>query len=178
MKNTNLLSKIFLYLCALSGLLWTGAYFSRLIYTYQLFEKTDYILKPFLNNQNLPGIFTVLNAGVILTCVLYIIFIISFILFLVTSRLSLKENGWLFVITLVIVITAPFEIYLMTIDHKLIDLVYSASFNVNDAVALTVQRLKMFGSFPLIELVCYFAISYLFIFQPLKMNKKKTENED
>ena len=178
MKNTNLLSKIFLYICALSGILWVGGYFARLIYTYQLFERTDFILKSFLNEQNLPGIFTVLNAGVILTSILYIIFIISFVLFVITSRLNLKENGWLFVIIVLVLITAPFEIYLMTIDHKLIDMVYSASVNANDLIALTIKRFKVFGSFSIIELVSYFAIAYLFIFQPLKMEKKKQENED
>ena len=180
MKNTNILSKIFLYLCALSGILWVGGYFARLILTYQLFEKTDFILKSFLNNQNLPGIFMVLNAGIILTSVLYIIFIISFIGFLVTSRLSLKENGWLFITAILVLITAPFEIYLMTIDKTVIDIVFSGfqTLNVNDVIALIIKRFKIFGSFPIIELLCYFAIVYLFVFQPLKTNKKKTEHEN
>ena len=178
MKNTNILSKIFLYLCVLSGLLWVGGYFARMILTYQLFEKTDFILKSFFNSQNLQGIFFVLNAGIILTSVLYIIFIISFIIFLLTARLSLKENGWLFIIAILVLITAPFEIYLMTIDRKVIDLIFSGLYNVNDILALIIKRFKIFGSFPIIELLCYFAITYLFIFQPLKMSKKKAAHEN
>jgi hypothetical protein len=178
MKNTNILSKIFLYLCALSGLLWIGGYFARLILTYKLFEDTDFILKSFLNNQNLPGILIMLNSGIILTFVLYIVFIISFIVFLLTAHLSFKENGWLFIITILVLITAPFEIYLMTIDHKIIDLILSGLFSVNDILALIIKRFKIFGSFPIIELLCYFAIIYLFIFQPLKMSKNKSEHEN
>jgi type III secretory pathway component EscU len=178
MKNTNILSKIFLYLCALSGILWLGSYFTRMILTYQLFEKTDFILKSFLNSQNLPGIFYVLSAGMILTSILYIVFIISFIIFLVTGRLSLKENGWLFITAILILITAPFEIYLMTIDRSAIGLIYSGVYNVNDVIALIIKRFKIFGSFPIIELLCYCAITYLFIFQPMKMNKNKIKNED
>ena len=173
MKNTNILSKIFLYLTVLSGILWVGGYFPRLAVTYQLFEKTDFIVKSFLNNQNLPGIFIILNGAIILTCVLYIIFIISFIAFLLTSRLSLKENGWLFIIAILIVITAPFEIYLMTIDHTFINLIFSGQFIPNDILALIIKRFKIFGSFPIIELLCYFAMIYLLIFQPMKMSKKK-----
>jgi len=178
MKNTNILSKIFLYLCVLSGLLWIGGYFARLILTYQLFEDTDFILKSFLNNQNLPGIFIILKSGIILTFVLYIIFIISFIIFLVTAHLNLKENGWFFIITILVLITAPFEIYLMTIDQKIINLILSGLFNVNDILDLIIKRFKIFGSFPIIELLCYFAITYLFIFQPLKMSKNKSEHEN
>lgn len=178
MKNTNFLSKIFLYLCVLSGILWIGSYFARMIITYQLFEKTDFILKSFMNSQNLPGIFYVLNAGIILTSVLYIIFIISFLIFLITTNLSLKENGWLFISAVLILITAPFEIYLMTIDRSIINIIYSGVYNVNDVLALIIKRYKIFGSFPLIELLCYFAVTYLFIFQPMKMSKNKAKHED
>jgi hypothetical protein len=172
MKNTNILAKIFIYLCSLCGILWVGSYFARLIITYQLFEKTDFILRSFLNDQNLPGIFIVLNGGIILTSMLYIIFIILFIAFLLTARLSLKENGWLFIIAILLLLTAPFEIYLMTIDYKIVTLIFSGVFNANDILTLIIQRFKIFGSFPVIELLCYFAIIYLFIFQPLKMEKK------
>jgi hypothetical protein len=174
MKNTNILSKIFLYLCVLSGILWVGGYFARMILTYQLFEKTDFILKSFLNNQNLPGIFFVLNGGIILTSVLYIIFIISFIIFLLTARLSLKENGWLFITTVLVLLTAPFEIYLMTIDRTFVDLIFSGVFNVNDILTLIIKRFKIFGSFPIIELLCYFAIIFLIIFQPMKTGNRKS----
>jgi type III secretory pathway component EscU len=178
MKNTNILSKIFLYLCVLSGVLWIGGYFARMILTYQLFEKTDFLLKSFMNSQNLPGIFFVLSAGIILTSVLYIIFVVSFIIFLGSSKISLKENGWLFIIAILVLITAPFEIYLMTIDKAVVNIIYSGVYNVNDVLALIIKRFKIFGSFPIIELLCYFAITYLFIFQPMKMSKKTVKHED
>jgi hypothetical protein len=178
MKNINSFAKIFLYLCTLSGFLWVGSYLTRLILTYQLFEKNDFILKSYLNSQNLPGIFITLNAGTILSFILYILFIASFIIFVLSSRINLKENGWLFIITTIVLITFPFELYLMTVDYKMFNLILSGPFNSADIVTLIIKRFKILGSFPVIELLCYFVIAYLIIFQPLKMNKKKIENEN
>ena len=167
MHPTNKTSKTFLIIAVLSGSLWTGAYLVRMLLTYQIVEGADLVFREFINEDNLYGIYNVLNPVIASTFVLYILFFISFIIFLIISRLSLKNNGWLFIITVLVLITAPFELYLMRLDYKiLININYGAT-DINLITELLKERIKALSSFPLIELFCFFSFYYLILFRPL-----------
>jgi hypothetical protein len=151
--------------------LWLGTYLSRLLLTYQLFMPKDFILKSFVSPLNLGGILTTINSSVTVTLILFPVFFLSFILFLFTSKVNLKQEGWLFIILLIVFITAPFEAYLMTIDYNIVMKVFYGNFDPNQILQLYIKRLKVLGSFPLIEIFSYFGVVYFAIFQPLKMKK-------
>ena len=102
MYNLSKTSKIFLLLTSLSGSLWMGGYFARLIVFYQLFQPKELILRPVFNEQNLHAVLIELNSLIILTLVLYLLFIITYFIFITTSKISLRENGWLFIVTVII----------------------------------------------------------------------------
>ncbi len=172
LNELNLFSKIILYICLLSGIVWLGSNVTRLTLTYQLFVGNNFALKSYLNNQNLPGIFITLNAAAILTTIVYAIFIFSFLLFLISSRLNLKENGWLLIVTIIIAVTFPFELYLILNDYRIFVLIQSGSLNINEILNFTIKRFKILGSFPIIEILCYFSIIYLILFKPLRSIKK------
>jgi hypothetical protein len=167
MKKLNRFSQFLLFQASLSGSLWLGSYVTKLFITYRLFEDTDFILKGYLNISNLTEILLILFPAFTSSFTLYIVFIITFILFLIFSKINLKQNGWLFIITLLVFVTFPFEAYLLTFDYKIIMLINSNTFNPNEIIDLIVERFKVFGSFPVIEIFCYFAIIFLLIFKPL-----------
>ena len=171
MKSINKFSKLFLYISVVSGVVWLGSYIARLSLTYQLFQDNYYHTESYITSLNLSGILTALNAGIMLEVLVYVLFIISFLIFLISSKISLKQNGWLFIITLIIFITLPFEVYLKTIDYKIITYIYSAGFNANQVLNLYIERFKILGSFPIIEVLCYFSIIFFILFQPFKMRE-------
>lgn len=171
MKKISKISGIFLSISALACILWMGGYLVRMFLTYQLFDETLTTYKPYVNEQNINGILITLNPSIVSTFILYIIFIVFFILFILTARLSLKQNGWLFIITILVIVTVPFELYLMTIDYRIFMPVNSGTFNSSEIIALIIKRFKILGSFPLIELLCYFAIIILAIFKPMTREK-------
>lgn len=174
MKELSRFSKILLFLAFLAGTLWIGAYLTRLFLSYQLFEAKDLALKPFVSQDNLSGILFSMLPAVTTTFTLYIVLIVTYTLFLITSRISLKKNGWLFIITLIIYVTMPMEAYLMTIDYNIIVQLNSGSFNAQSVLALIVDRIKVLSSFPLVEIFCYFSIIYFVLFQPLTAKDKVT----
>jgi len=176
MEKLNKLSKIFLYISTLSGIIWLGSYISRILVTYQLFKPKGLQLKDYVNEQNLYGILYTISSAISITFVLFIVFLISFFIFILTSKINLKKEGWLFITLVIILITAPFEIYLMTIDYKIISKVFFSIFDSNEILQLYVKRIKQINSFPLIEIFSYFGIIYLFLFQPLKL-KSTDENK-
>ena len=173
MYNLNKTSKIFLFLTTLSGSLWMGTYFARSLIFYQLFEPKDFILKPIFNEQNLHAVLIELNPLIILTLVLYLIFIVTYFLFIAISKISLKNNGWLFITTIIIVLTLPFELYLMSIDYKIASHIFFGNFNSLQVIQLIIERFKVLSSFPVIELFCYFSIVYFVIFKPLTARKQR-----
>lgn len=167
MKNLSKFSRLLLFIACLSGSLWLGSYMTRLFITYRLFEDTDFILKPYYNTTNLSEVLLTLFPAFMSTLILYSIFVIFFVLFLIVTKPNLKQNGWLFIITLLVLVTFPFEVYLMNIDYKIILLINSDSFNPNEVIELIKDRFKVFSSFPVIEIFCYFAVIFLIIFRPL-----------
>lgn len=176
MKNQSILAKTFLFLSLLFGTLWFGSYLTRLLITYQLFMPVDFAFKPYVNPNNLGGILTTMNPAVWLTLVSYIGFIISLILFLVIAKPELKKNGWLFLCILIVFALAPFEIYLLTIDYKIVIEVNSGNFSNERIIGLIIERFKVLGSFPAIHFFSYIAAVFFIAFRPLTLKEKKNEN--
>lgn len=176
MNKLSKISKIFLFLSASSCTIWMGSYITRLSLFYQIFKANEFTLKEHFTEQNLYEIFKVLSPAVSVNVIFFTIMILSFIIFLTTSKLNLKQNGWLFISTVLIIITAPFEIYLMSIDMHILTQVVKDNFISNQILELVIKRFTILSSFPIVEILSYFAVIYLFIFQPLtKSDKKITE---
>ena len=175
MKKNNKISSIFGYLALTTGSIWFGAYIARLVSTYQMYEETEPVFKTFINSTNLPAIVEILEPLVYLTFITYLIMIVCFTLFLFTSHLKLKENGWLFIIAAIIYITLPFEAILSIIDYKLIIFFMNGQFSSETIVDLITDRLYSLSSFPIIQILSYLSIPYLLIFKPLTL-KSKDEN--
>jgi hypothetical protein len=173
MKKYNTLTKIVLYLSFISGVIWTGSYLVRMFLFYQFFTVRNFELKEYLNGVDLGPVFYTLLPSVSTTFFSYILFLISFIIFFILAKIKLRENGWFFIITIIILITAPFEIYLMTIDADILKGIYYNTFSSSEILNFVIKRFKVLSSFPVIELLGFFTIFYLILFQPLT---RKYEN--
>jgi hypothetical protein len=135
------------------------------------------VFKEFVMQENLQAVLLSLAPTIPLSSVLYLIFITGFTVFLFTSHISLKKNGWFFIISAIIYLTLPFEIYLIVkIDYKLIMAFISGIVNPNEFLSLMIDRFKVFGSFPIILIWCYITIPYFLLFRPFTMREKKNED--
>jgi hypothetical protein len=167
MKNISIISKIFAVLSLIAGAIWVGAYLSRLFLIYQLFEGPDLILKSYITNENVNGILFSILPSFVVHFVAYIIMFLTTIIFYVTSKISLRFNGWLFIILISILITMPFEIYLMLIDYKIIMMLNSGSFDSNTVISLLRDRIKDLSSYSIVAILTYLSFYYFIVFQPL-----------
>ena len=167
MKNISILSKIFAVLALISAAIWVGSYLSRLFLVYQLFEGPDLILRGYINNENINGILFSIYPSFVLHFAAFIIMFITTVLFYLTSKINLRFNGWLFIVLLAIIITTPFEIYLMLIDYKVIMMLYSNSFDSNTVINLLRDRIKDLSSYSIVAILTYLSFYYFIVFQPL-----------
>jgi len=170
-KNSNL-SLVFGYLALTSGSIWFSAYIARLLTTYQMFEESEFALKSYLTNANLSIIFQTIFPVVNLTFYSYIVMLIAFTLFLISSRIKLKKNGWLLVVTLIIYLTLPLESLLLLIDYKLIVLFMNEQFGSEQILSLIIERMSKLSSFPIILVLSYLTIPYFLVFKPFTLEAK------
>lgn len=174
MKNINTFSKFFLFTAIFSGSLWFGSYLSKMLIYYQLFEP-EMILKNYINNENQEGIIITIVPAIFVNIVMYFTMLVSFLIFILTSKINLRKNGWLFITMLIIIITAPFEIYLSIIDINILIAVNKGIFSSNEIIKNISDRIILLSGFPIIILFSYLAIIYFITFKPFQM--KETENE-
>ncbi len=165
MKNKKL-SNLFAFSSSVLGALWLGAYVTRLMLTYNLFKEGELVLKNFINNANIVGVFQAFEPLYYITFISYLIFVICFTLFLIFSKLSFKKNGWLFIVSIIIYFTLPFEVILMAIDYKIILMSIAGNFNSELILALIIERLQILDGFSVILILCYLSIPYFLIYRP------------
>ena len=172
MKNISLTAKWFALLSLISGSIWIGSYLSRLFTVYGIFEGPELALRSFVNDQNISGILYSFLPVILTPFISFIVMIVAFILFVITSKISLKENGWLFIILIGIIVTLPFEVYLMLIDYKIIMTLMSSSFDSNSVITLLKDRIKDLSSFPIVIVLTYISFFFFIVFKPLTKTKK------
>lgn len=177
MKNLSKSSKLFAFIALTALSVWIGSYLTRLFLVYNLFTGPELQLKDYVNDQNLSGIVQTLLPAILTHFVSYITYVVTFVVFLFISKLSLKQYGWLFIILVAVLVTLPFEAYLMNIDYKIITILLSGSFDNNQVISLLRDRIKDLSSFPIVILFSYISFFYFVIFQPLtKKEINKHEN--
>lgn len=175
MKKNSILSSLFGYLALTSGSIWFGAYIARLLTTYQMFEETDFLLKSYVTETNITGIFNTIFPIVNLTFYSYMVMVTSFTLFLILSNFKLKQNGWLLIVSLIMYLTLPLESILLMIDYKLIGLFLDEKFASEQILKLVIERMSKLSSFPIILISSYLTIPFFLIFRPFTL---KVKNED
>jgi hypothetical protein len=175
MKKSSKLSNVIGYLALTAGSIWFGAYIARLLITYQMFEETEFVLKNYVTDTNLSAIFQTIFPLVNLTFYSYIVMIIAFTLFLILSRIKLKENGWLLIIALIVYLTFPLEVLLLIVDYKMIVLFLNEQFSSEQLLQLTIERMSNLSSFPIILVLSYLTIPFFLVFKPFTL-KVKDEN--
>lgn len=167
MQKLQTFSKIFSVLSLMSASIWIGSYLSRLFLIYQIFEGPDLVIKSFINDSNIDGILFAIMPAIVVHFLAFIFMIVSTTLFFVTSKINLRNNGWLFIILVAVIITLPFEIYLMSIDLKVILMLQSSSFDSALIITLLRDRIKELSSYSIVAILTYLSFYYFIVFQPL-----------
>jgi hypothetical protein len=167
MKNISTISKIFAVLSLIAAAIWVGSYLSRLFLVYQLFEGPDLILKSYITDENVNGILFSILPSFVVHFIAFVVMFFTTIIFYLTSKINLRFNGWLFIILLAIIITTPFEIYLMVIDYKIIMMLNNGSFDSNTVISLLRDRIKDLSSYSIVAILTYLSFYYFIVFQPL-----------
>ncbi|GJQ44197.1 MAG: hypothetical protein JETCAE03_36950 [Ignavibacteriaceae bacterium] len=176
MKPYSLTSKILLIFTFASGTLWLGSYTVKLFSFFNLFDldpNNSLILKSTLINVDMKPVIFELLPVLTISLSSYIIFIASGLLFLFISKVNLKENGWLFIILMIVLFCLPFEIYLSLKDYKLIMMIINNTSDSSGMVEIIKSRITVLSSFPIVALILHYSLFILVVFRPLTKKNLK-----
>lgn len=168
MDNISKTSKIILFVTISFFALWLGGYVLRQLVVYQFFEVENLELRNIYNPDNLSPVYYSLLPVFVFNLITYLVFLIFFIVFVVTSKIKIKHEGWFFIIIILVAITAPFEVYLLTFDYKIANNIYSTIASAESTLNLIKDRMTILSSFSLIEIFSFIGIIFLAIFRPLR----------
>ena len=168
MENINKVSKTILFFLSLSYSLFTGGYFIRHLAVYQLFEENSLRIKDMFLVSDAIGNYFIIFVLVFSNAITYVFFLILFITFLVFSKLNLKVNGWLFISSVIILLTSPFELYLIYWDMEFVGYIINEVTDISLLSSSLIVRYENLSGFPLIHFLSLILIPFLFIFQPFK----------
>jgi hypothetical protein len=155
--------------------IWLGANITRLFLGYNLFWGTEFELNSrFAKPDNLAYVLPVLSPAFLTAAIAQVFYLVCFFCFIISSKLSLRMNGWLMISLILVLVSMPLDIYLwIKIDRPFIEMSYWGQVDGKYMLDLLIQRFKVLSSYPVISVFTNLSLVYFFIFQPLR---KKNEN--
>ena len=102
---------------------------------------------------------------------------ISAIWFIATTKLKMKENGWLLMSAILFFMFVPVEIYTNYLDVRFMILYHQGPPNHDELLKLFGERIGAFRGVPVIAMLCYYTIIPIAVFRPLRKQKATDEEK-
>ena len=162
------LSKTFLLILILSGIIWFGGLHIRGIIGFDLLQMGTLDFKPNIHPYVERAVFNLIAQSSMVVGVAYIITWLAGIFYLITTPRRFKENGWLLMCTILFYLFTPVEIYTLVLDAKIWLLNFSGSNDLVEFRTLFIHRVAALSGVPTIALLCYYTAIVLAVFQPFR----------
>jgi hypothetical protein len=168
MELNKISTKIYLFILIVAVIFWLGGSIYRAIVAYTLFEPFSLVIKSEITYDILRQTLKLIGNINVYLLISYPVVLISFVLFVKSSKANIRNEGWLFMITMILILFFPIEVYLSYLDINYTLLVLFSDFDTNIALSLLIQRIAALGGLPAIGFLSYFTAIWFAIFQPLK----------
>jgi len=162
------LSKIALIVIIISTIFWLGGINIRAIVGYYLLQVGTLDFKPMIHPYVERAVFSLVVQSSIIIDLAYICLWLAGLIFLRTTNLKLKENGWLLMCAILFYMFTPVEIYAMVLDFKMWYLEFIGSEDLVEFRKLFIHRLGALSGVPMIALLSYYTAIVIAVIQPLK----------
>ncbi len=164
------LSNFFLLVAIISGSIWLGTFVSRqLVFYYFFSDALGQQLKSYLLVEE--SAIATLNSIVPLlatTMISFAFYALTLGLHFILTEKSLKKNGWLFIVLILLVFQISVESYfLIKFDYEIFNKIYSLKFSGKEILNQIIERGKTLSSFPVLNVLISISIFALMIFKPL-----------
>ncbi len=163
-------NKIALTLLIVSAIFWLGGINIRALVGNELLNYDQFNFKIAIPPDREYTLFQMIAYSSLVIVISYFIVLVSAIWFLSTTKLRMKENGWLLMSAILFFMFVPVEGYTYYLDIKFMLLFYSNPPNHDELLRLFGLRLGGLSGVPVIALFCYYTIIALSVFKPLAIS--------
>jgi hypothetical protein len=166
--RTLTLWRVALLVFLVSWSLWFGGVHCRAMIGNTLLQTGTLEFRELLAPDAEREIFRMLSVAGILVVPSYLVALLSGAVVLATIPLPLKEHGWLMMAALLFYLAAPVELYVTSIDARML---YEEFFTTADNTVfreLFQERLRALGGAPLVAMMLHYVTLAIVVFQPMR----------
>jgi hypothetical protein len=167
MRHGARVSRIALFFLALGTIVWLGGVNARALIGNMLFKPGTLTFEEYLAPEAEAEIFRVLAFLSVVTTIGYGVVLVSATVFLATTTMRLRENGWLMMSAILFFSFVPVELYTGYLDARMIHFEFFTSAGNDVFRELFLARLQALQGAPFVALLCYYTIIGLVVFRPL-----------
>jgi uncharacterized membrane protein YuzA (DUF378 family) len=161
------IAKVSLVIIVIAGIVWLGGLNVRAMIGFDMLQVGTLDFKPNIHPYVERTVFSLVAQSSIVVDIAYCIVWLAGILFLKTTKLLLREHGWLMMSAILFYLFTPVEIYTMVLDGKMWYLDFLGSNDLVEFRILFIHRLGALSGVPMIALLSYYTIIVLAVFRPL-----------
>lgn len=170
-------NKIALTLLIIAAIFWLGGINIRTLIGNELLDYDQFEFKTSIPPDRENTLFQMISNASLVIVVSYVIVLIAAIWFMITTRLKIKENGWLLMSAIMFFIFVPVEVYTYILDIKFMLLYHAGPPNHDEILKLFGERIGALSGVPIIAVLCYYTIIPIVIFKPLRKLPVKDEEK-
>jgi hypothetical protein len=160
--------RVALFVIIVSAILWLGSFAVRLAIADDLLISGTMQFNDAVAPVVESHLYRVLAGTAIIMISGYVLVLIGSIVFLATSPLRLRENGWLMMSALLLYVFVPVEMYTMSLDVRMIITEFFSGGSTETLRELFLARVGALAGTPYIAVLCYITIIALAVFQPFR----------
>jgi hypothetical protein len=164
-------NKIALTLLIISAVFWLGGINIRTLIGNELLDYDQFDFRTSIPPDREFTLFQMMSNASLVVVISYAIVLISAIWFIATTKLKMKENGWLLMCSVLFFLFVPVEIYTNYLDIRFMILFQSGPPNHDGLLALFGERIGGLSGVPVIAMFCYYTIIPIAVFRPLRKAK-------
>lgn len=112
--------------------------------------------------------YAALAENAIARFIAYPLLLLGGIVFVATSELSFRQNGWLLMSAILLFVFVPVELYCCWLDWRLVGLQYWGPWPIEEFRKTLLARVTALAGLPFIAQLCYFTIPILALVRPLR----------
>lgn len=170
-------NKIALTLLVLSAVFWLGGINVRTLIGNELLDYDQFDFRTSIPPDRENTLFQMITNASLVVVISYVLVLISAIWFLATTKLKMKENGWLLMSAILFFMFVPVELYTNYLDVQFMILFQQGPPNHDGLLKLFGERIGAFRGVPVIAVLCYYSIIPIAIFRPLRKIKGQDEEK-
>jgi hypothetical protein len=159
-------AKISLLVLVISAICWLGGINVRAAVGFDLLQAGTLDFKPNIHPYVERVVFGLIAQSSFFINIAYLVVWFSGLVFLKSTSLRFRTNGWLMMSAILFYLFTPVEVYTMVLDLKIWYLNHIGSNDLVEYRILFIHRLAALAGVPMIALLSYYTIIGFVVFRP------------